>query len=131
MDAACQTLRPEPVIDAMQTYFKEYNACGGRVKYEWGKRVDEEVENTRATVLKRIGKSASDYQVAFTLNTTYGLNLLLQQLPQQTYARILTSDIEHNSVFLSTTTAAKRLAIFIFELISTRLLSEFKPIFTN
>ncbi len=111
MDAACQTLRPEPVIDAMQTYFKEYNACGGRVKYEWGKRVDEEVENTRATVLKRIGKSASDYQVAFTLNTTYGLNLLLQQLPQQTYARILTSDIEHNSVFLSTTTAAKRLAI--------------------
>tara|TARA_B100000745_G_scaffold298463_1_gene247178 strand:+ start:934 stop:2157 length:1224 start_codon:yes stop_codon:yes gene_type:complete len=111
LDSACQTLRPQPVLDAMSLYFHEYNACGGRVKYEWGKRVDEAVEKTRALVLKRIGKSEKEYQVAFTLNTTYGLNLLLQQLPQQTYSRMLTSDIEHNSVFLPTTTAANRLAI--------------------
>ena len=110
LDSACQTLRPQPVLDAMLSYFQEYNTCGGRVKYEWGKRVDEAVEKTRALVLKRIGKSEKEYQVAFTLNTTYGLNLLLQQLPQQTYAQMLTSDIEHNSVFLPTTTAAKRLS---------------------
>ncbi len=110
-DSACQTLRPQPVIDALNEYFYKYNACGGRVKYEWGKRVDEEVESTREKVLEFLGKSEKEYQTAFTLNTTYGLNLLLQQLPKGKFKQVITSDIEHNSVFLSTITAAKRLGI--------------------
>ncbi len=111
LDSACQTLRPQPVQDAILSYFKEFNACGGRVKYEWGKRVDEEVEKTRMKVLEYVGKSSKEYQAAFTLNTTYGLNLLLSQLPKGVYRQIVTSEIEHNSVFLPTLTAAKRLAL--------------------
>jgi len=111
LDSACQTLRPQSVIDAMNLYFREYNTCGGRVKYQWGKRVDEEVEKTRLKVLGLAGKSAKEYQVAFTLNTTYGLNLLLHQLPTGIYKQIITSDIEHNSVFLPTIATAKRLDI--------------------
>lgn len=111
LDSACQTLRPQPVLDAILSYFKEFNACGGRVKYEWGKRVDEEVEKTRTKALERVGKSAKEYQTAFTLNTTYGLNLLLSQLPEGVYRQIVTSEIEHNSVLLPTLTAAKRLGI--------------------
>jgi len=111
LDSACQTLRPQFVLDAMGEYFHRYNACGGRVKYEWGKRVDEEVEETRLKILDLLSKSEKEYQVAFTLNTTYGLNLLLNQLPIDKYKQIITSEIEHNSVFLPTMEASKRLNI--------------------
>lgn len=107
-DSACQTLRPQAVISAVTEYYRQYNACGGRVKYAWGERVDGIVSHTRAQLLKLLDKSAKEYTVAFCLNTTAGINLLLQQLPEGRYRRIVTSDIEHNSVFLPTQTCAKR-----------------------
>ncbi len=110
LDSACQTLRPEQVIDAMDEYYHEYNSCGGRVKYEWGIKLDEKIKETRKKVLNFVGKSSSKYTVAFTLNTTYGLNLVLSQLPPK-FKKIITSDIEHNSVFLPTMAMAKRLGI--------------------
>jgi cysteine desulfurase/selenocysteine lyase len=110
LDSACQTLRPQQVIDAMDEYYHEYNSCGGRVKYEWGIKLDEKIKETRKKVLNFVGKSNSKYTVAFTLNTTYGLNLVLSQLPPK-FKKIITSDIEHNSVFLPTMTTEKRLGI--------------------
>jgi len=110
-DSACQTLRPQQVIDAMDEYYHEYNACGERVKYEWGRKVDEKVERTRESLLKLAGKSGRDYVCAFTLNTTYGLNLVLSQLPHGAYKNLVTSEIEHNSVFLPTITWAKKLGL--------------------
>lgn len=110
LDSACQTLRPQQVIDAMDEYYYQYNSCGGRVKYEWGIKLDEKIKETRKKVLNFVGKSSSKYAVAFTLNTTYGLNLVLSQLPPK-FKKIITSDIEHNSVFLPTMTTAKRLGI--------------------
>ena len=109
-DSACQTLRPEQVIDSMVEYFHTYNTCGGRVKYDWGVKVDEIVKETRQRILTILDKSASEYVVAFTLNTTYGINLVLGQLPLK-FKKVVTSDIEHNSVFLSTIEVAKRLNI--------------------
>lgn len=100
LDSACQTLRPQEVIDAETAYYREYNACGGRVKYRWGQRVDDAVGKARAALLEATGKSERDYAVAFTLNTTYGINLVLHQLPENAYARIVTSEIEHNSVMI-------------------------------
>ena len=111
LDAACQSMRPQPVIDAVQDYYHSYNACGGRVKYKWGQQVDEAIEDTRREVLGFLKLPAKDYSVSFTLNTTYGLNLILSQLPAGNYRRIITSDIEHNSVFLPTMAAAGRLGI--------------------
>ena len=111
LDTACQTLRPQPVIDAINTYYHEMNACGDRVKYAWGVKVDEAVKDTRSAVLDLLQLSSKSYAVSFTLNTTYGLNLLLSQLPAGIYRRIVTSGKEHNSVFLPTITAASRLKI--------------------
>lgn len=110
LDSACQTLRPQQVIDAMTEYFHEYNSCGGRVKYDWGVRLDEKIDEVRKKILALVGKSGAEYTVAFTLNTTYGVNLILSQLPPK-FKKVVTSDIEHNSVFLPTMTVAKRLAI--------------------
>ncbi len=107
LDTACQTLRPQAVLDAERDYYTTYNACGGRVKYPWGGRVDDAVRRAREDILRFTGKSARDYTVVFTLNTTYGINLVLQQLPARGFERIVTSDIEHNSVFLPTITWGK------------------------
>lgn len=108
LDSACQTLRPQIVIDAETEYYREYNACGGRVKYAWGAKVDKKVLEARASLLTLAGKSDRDYCVAFTLNTTYGINLVLHQLPSEGFSRIVTSEIEHNSVMLPSMTWAKR-----------------------
>lgn len=96
------------MIDAVTQYYREYNACGGRVKYAWGEKVDSLVSNTRKQLLKLLEKGAKEYTVSFCLNTTAGINLLLQQLRAGRYRRIVTSEIEHNSVFLPTQTCAKR-----------------------
>lgn len=107
-DSACQTLRPESVIDAERKYYREYNACGGRVKYPWGERVDNEVNDARELLLKMLGLSHKKYAVAFTLNATTGINLVLQQLNPKEFDQIVVSDIEHNSVFLPSMTYAQK-----------------------
>lgn len=107
-DSACQTLRPQEVIDAEVDYYHNFNACGHRVKYKWGLTVDRKVEETRAELLKLVNKSSNEYTVAFTLNTTFGINFVLHQINPNNYKRIITSEIEHNSVFLPTITCSKR-----------------------
>jgi cysteine desulfurase/selenocysteine lyase len=84
LDAACQTLRPQEVIDAQNEYFLKYNACGDRVKHKWGNEVDKKVREVRERVLKFVKASSSEYEVAFTLNTKYGINMILQQLKRYT-----------------------------------------------
>ena len=78
-DGACQSLRPQPVIDSLVEYYQKHNSCGERVKYQWGKITDQKVEQTRDQVLKLLKLKKRDYFVSFTLNTTYGINLLLSQ----------------------------------------------------
>ena len=107
-DSACQTLRPQCVIDAETEYYCRYNACGGRVKYKWGTIVDEKVQEARKLLLQLSGKREKEYCVAFTLNTTYGINLVLHQLQAGTFSRIVTSEIEHNSVMLPSMTWMKK-----------------------
>lgn len=110
-DSACQSLRPQSVIDAMQEYYHDFNSCGERVKYQWGLKVDEKVESVRGKILEMLKLSSRDYFVCFTLNTTYGLNLTLSQLRPDGIDKIITSDIEHNSSFLSTMAFSKRTGI--------------------
>lgn len=107
-DSACQSMRPQPVIDALNEYYTKYNTCGERVKYKWGDIVDEKVDATREKLLKLLKLPSRKYFVSFTQNTTYGINLVLSQLDYSQFDQIVTSDIEHNSVFLPTMTYAKK-----------------------
>lgn len=107
-DAACQSLRPRPVIDALNRYYTEHNSCGERVKYAWGRKTDELVEQTRERMLKYLKLKSRDYFVSFTLNTTYGINLLLNQFKPGQFSKVMTSNIEHNSPFLATIAFARR-----------------------
>ena len=108
LDSACQSLRPRCVIEAINKYYTEHNSCGERVKYKWGVETDEKVEETRGLVLKYLGLKPKKYTVSFTLNTTYGINLILSQLKPEQFDKVMTSEIEHNSPFLSTMAFAER-----------------------
>ena len=108
LDAACQSLRPQCVINAINQYYTEHNSCGERVKYKWGIETDEKVEATREKVLKFLKLPARKYTVSFTLNTTYGINLILSQLKASEFKKVMTSEIEHNSPFLSTMAFSER-----------------------
>ena len=108
LDSACQSLRPRPVIDAINKYYTEHNSCGERVKYKWGVETDEKVDTTREKVLKFLKLSSRKYTVSFTLNTTYGINLILNQLDERKFKKVMTSEIEHNSPFLGTMAFSER-----------------------
>jgi cysteine desulfurase/selenocysteine lyase len=107
LDSACQSLRPRPVIAALNDYYTTYGTCGERVKYAWGIKVDDGVARTRQAVLDYLKLKPKDYFVSFTLNTTYGINLILSQLKRGLVKQVITSDIEHNSPFLATITFAR------------------------
>jgi len=111
LDAACQSLRPRPVVEALEQYYYKYNSCGERVKYAWGVKTDELVEGTRKKVLKLLKLSGREYFVSFTLNTTYGINLLLNSIDPKLIRKVVTSEIEHNSPFLATMNVAERLGV--------------------
>lgn len=108
LDGACQSLRPRPVIDALTEYYTHFNSCGERAKYKWGEITDSKVVATREKVLKYLKLSPRDYFVSFTLNTTYGVNLILSQIRTSFVKKVMTSDIEHNSPFLATITFARK-----------------------
>lgn len=108
VDTACQSLRPKPVIDALNEYYTNFNSCGERVKYPWGEKTEQKVEEARKKVLKFLRLKSKDYFVSFTLNTTYGINLILNQIDVKDFEKIVTSDIEHNSPFLSTLAFSKK-----------------------
>ncbi len=60
LDSGCQTLRPDNVINAETEYYRQYNACGHRVKYPWGEKVDRKVSETRNELLKLVAKTDID-----------------------------------------------------------------------
>lgn len=111
LDSACQSLRPRPVIEAINRYYTEHNSCGERVKYKWGKVTDALVEETREKVLKYLKLSPRKYTTSFTLNTTYGINLILAQIDAGKFKKVMTSEIEHNSPFLATMALSERTSL--------------------
>jgi cysteine desulfurase/selenocysteine lyase len=107
-DSSCQTLRPQQVIEAETEYYQKFNSCGHRVKYKWGEKTDQKIIECRQNLLKLVGKSSKDYTVAFCLNATAGINMIVHQLEPSLFEKTITSEIEHSSVFLPTLTWAQR-----------------------
>lgn len=108
LDSACQSLRPRAVIDTVNNYYTTHNSCGERVKYKWGVETDEKVEAAREEMLKYLKLSRRKYNTSFTLNTTYGINLVLSQVKGGGFKKIMTSEIEHNSPFLASIAFARK-----------------------
>src|SRR5512136_718878 len=74
-DTACQSLRPQAVIDAVVGYYTESSACSGRSMHRLAAKVTQEVDEARAAVAKFIGAVRKE-EIVFTRNTTEGINLV-------------------------------------------------------
>lgn len=95
-DNACQTLRPQCVIDAVNEYLTDYPACAGRSMHALANRVQTEVGLARVKLQKFLGAKHSS-EIIFTRNTTEGINLLSACLDWREGDWVLIGDKEHNS----------------------------------
>lgn len=98
LDSAATSQKPQSMIDALTTYYSEYNANIHRGVYEIAARATDAFEAARVTVARFI--NADSREVIWTRNATEAINLvgyswgLANIKPGDA---ILTSQLEHHS----------------------------------
>ncbi|HJV64370.1 MAG TPA: aminotransferase class V-fold PLP-dependent enzyme [Geomonas sp.] len=112
LDNACQTLRPQSVLDAVNRYYLELSACGGRSVHRLSTEVAKECEAARAAVARFLNAHKKE-EVVFTRNTTEGLNLVANCLQWQAGDVVVISGKEHNSNLLPWQLLAKKRGVKI------------------
>ncbi len=96
LDSACQSLRPDQVIEAMNDYYENYPACGGRSVHSMATKVSISMDETREKLASFFGTDDPDCYV-FTKNCTEALNIAAFGLELNKGDVVVTSDAEHNS----------------------------------
>ena len=96
LDSACQSLRPDCVIRAMDDYYENFPACGGRSVHSMATKVSIAMDDTRETMNSFFnGEDPSCF--VFTKNCTEGLNTAAYGLGLKKDDVVVTTDTEHNS----------------------------------
>lgn len=95
-DNACQSLRPQSVIDALTEYYQDYPACAGRSMHSFAAKVTQKCEEARQTLAKFINAHKEE-EIVFTRNTTEGINLIANSMNFKKGDVVITTDKEHNS----------------------------------
>ncbi|HCI81244.1 MAG TPA: cysteine desulfurase [Ktedonobacter sp.] len=75
LDSTASSQKPQMVIDAMDTYYKTYNANVHRGVYELSEAATEAMEQARRKIARFINARQSK-QIIFTRNTTESINLV-------------------------------------------------------
>ena len=75
LDSASTSQKPRVVIDAVDSYYREYNANVHRGIYTIGEKATAEYEKARARVAHFINAPDS-HEVIFTRNATEAINLV-------------------------------------------------------
>ncbi|MCD6360538.1 MAG: aminotransferase class V-fold PLP-dependent enzyme [Armatimonadetes bacterium] len=108
LDSACMALKPEAVVEALSSYYREFPGCGGqgRSEHGFGREVSEAVYQAREKVraflnARPCGDDHAEYtptrEIVFTRNATEALNIIARGYPFSEGAAVLTTDREHNS----------------------------------
>lgn len=95
-DNACSSLRPVPVIQAINDYYNDYPACGGRSMHKLGEIVTNKVDEARSAVARFIGAKKKE-EIVFTRNTTESINIIARCFGLKKGDIVITTDKEHNS----------------------------------
>ena len=99
LDSACQTLRPDSVIEAVVEYYEKYPVCGGRHVHHLANEVSVRVDETREA-LCRFFNGSSPGSFVFTKNTTEAINTVAFGLGLRRGDAVVTTDSEHNSNYV-------------------------------
>jgi len=98
MDSASTSLTPEPVLNAVSKYYREYNANVGRGVHRLSQIASQKYKEIRKKVADFIG--ANEEEVIFTKNTTEAINTVASGLRWKKGDKVVTTLIEHHSNFL-------------------------------
>jgi len=99
LDSTASSLTPEPVLQRMLDFYREYRANVERGVHRLAVRASEEYERARSKVADFI-KAKSDSEIVMTRNTTEGINLVASGLKWRKGDKIVTSVLEHHSNFI-------------------------------
>jgi cysteine desulfurase / selenocysteine lyase len=99
LDSASTSQKPTAVIDALDEFYREYNANVHRGIYEIGERSTATYEAARASVAKFINAPDS-HEVIFTRNATEAINLVAYSWGRKNIDRgdaIVLTEMEHHA----------------------------------
>lgn len=110
LDSSATSLTPEPVLGAMNDYYRIYRANIHRGLYKEAERATEEYEEARSEVAQFIG--ADKDEVVFTGGATHSSNMLFYSLEHMDFLQegdeVVTTVMEHHAVLLPLLALVKR-----------------------
>ena len=99
LDSTASSLTPEPVLQKMLEFYRQYRANVDRGIHRLSMKASEEYERTHAKVAEFINAD-SESEIIMTRNTTEGINIVASGLNWRKDDKIVTSVIEHHSNFI-------------------------------
>ncbi len=99
LDSAATSQKPRVVIDAMDTWYREYNANVHRGIYEISERATAAYEGARASVARFIN-APDPHEIVFTRNATEAINLVAYSWGRRNVGRgdaIVLTEMEHHA----------------------------------
>lgn len=108
LDAAASSLTPEPVIAAVDGFYREMRSSVHRGLFEASEKATTAYEAARADIARFL--NADPDEIVFTSGTTHGLNMVAARLGE-TFSEgdeILISEMEHHAGIVPWQEAAKR-----------------------
>lgn len=97
-DSTSTSLTPEPVLEKMLEYYRDYRANVGRGIYAASRRATEEFESARENVAKLI--NAKPEEIIFVRNSSEAMNLVASGLGLKPGERVITTIQEHHSNYI-------------------------------
>ena len=113
LDSAASSLKPTPVIDAINDYYLNYSTNIERGVYKLGYEATEKVKEARSNIAEFIG--ATPEETIFTRGCSDSLNFVCIALKRYLKPgdEVITSEIEHHSSFLPWLYASKEIGFTI------------------
>jgi cysteine desulfurase/selenocysteine lyase len=104
-DNACNTLAPRQVIEALNEYYNNFPACGeGRSRHWFAEEVTDRIDGNpdrgmkgSRHIIKEFINAGSVKEIVFTLNASYGINIVALGTRFKPGDVVLMTDKEHNS----------------------------------
>ena len=99
LDSAATSQKPLPVIEAMDAYYRGYNANVHRGIYTIGEKATAAYEAVRTTVARFIG-APDRHEIVFTRNATEAINLVAYSWGRRNISRgdvIVLTEMEHHA----------------------------------
>jgi cysteine desulfurase/selenocysteine lyase len=107
LDSACMALKPKQVVNAMNEYYEQYPACGGRSIHKFGEEASNAYTASREKFASFLNATEPE-ECIWTRNATESLNIVAACIKLPSDGKIVTTTLEHHSGSLPFVERARR-----------------------